>query len=1167
MAASGVEQKNGNGFVELFESQREHVKQQLKLERRIDEMKGILAELETYTQVQKSRHEAELSLLQANQVLKTCDGKARQLIRSHQQENQDVQEQQKELVQEQSEIKQVLAACSVVEARELCEKAKSAYERAKKASENGDRKILKNQTQRNNLELARIKEALRKSESLLQERQTMLASLQATANEKEILAALQENSAHLHGLFSRQEQDLEEIRRTNIEKIQKLQEQIQSSQSAKTVQDKEQRRLMKMISSGEGRIEILLRQQETIEQEILTDSLHQDAEVQGEKWRSEQESLQRDLGNFEKNIDFYQEEERKTELRLHEEKKREKEKREQLHEMELFFSKVNVLADDLRTHLQMWPHCANLVSDTDGLYQRLEFFHRQIQDDIVEQTAHHDALDERRRTAHRWLDLYGSMDAFSADPVLEDKLDEWSADFLYLKGGAEFFRSYSGGDKEKQQQLYARYPFWASAIITIEDEVDKLLLRLQKTAGEFFEPVFVLTDVELRTLVQDEQGDNIPSVSWRAVVPAHWQNIQPEKFALWLENARKRAAEADDRLWENQRNLQELQALQRSMRDFSCQFPFTEYQEKQESKRNLLGELEILGHQLETDCEALENCRKNKTGFQEKRGAAQKRIEKLSYYLKRLSEYQKLQQEHQAILQQGSLYRQQLTALEEKADILAKDILKLQQEQSAVQEFLASNKVQRQILRKQLYWQDAQNAPAIFSSEDTYEGLAESRRRLESRLEGVSSSRVRLTEQIHAAERDKERLTEEIERLHLTAETELDENMRYPADGAEQEKILLTEYKTWLTEIKILHEAAADKRSAYDQKKGICSSEEKRYFRQYETMLSLTKSVSETRCQSESKLMKLGELQKKLGKKMQFIQQELKGLSELLHTLDIKNARLGYAGDHVEPAMIQELEHVELCEQLHREIIPRLQNAETAWEKVQEWEARSIEQRDSFIAYCEKKVKEEKLRRSIVDGIRSKLHYEEYLEWQVKSRKRLENVIQLSEAERKSHVEHMEHMLEHIVLHLRMICEGMRNLAAKTRVKVGETTKDIVLIQLPDWQEAAARTAIRGYLNRLAIELDKDIYQDEMGREDSRKIRDFLQKRLRTQQMLHVVMENQTIKVRCRKATDSNDFSERPYSWEESNRWSGGEMWSKNMALFLGCLNYLSEKRCHIRKA
>ena len=54
------------------------------------------------------------------------------------------------------------------------------------------------------------------------------------------------------------------------------------------------------------------------------------------------------------------------------------------------------------------------------------------------------------------------------------------------------------------------------------------------------------------------------------------------------------------------------------------------------------------------------------------------------------------------------------------------------------------------------------------------------------------------------------------------------------------------------------------------------------------------------------------------------------------------------------------------------------------------------------------------------------------------------------------------------------------------------------------------------------------------------------------------------IKVKCRKATSVGTFSERPYDWEESNKWSGGEVWCKNMALFLGCLNYLSEKRARL---
>ena len=56
-------------------------------------------------------------------------------------------------------------------------------------------------------------------------------------------------------------------------------------------------------------------------------------------------------------------------------------------------------------------------------------------------------------------------------------------------------------------------------------------------------------------------------------------------------------------------------------------------------------------------------------------------------------------------------------------------------------------------------------------------------------------------------------------------------------------------------------------------------------------------------------------------------------------------------------------------------------------------------------------------------------------------------------------------------------------------------------------------------------------------------------------------MNDKSIKVKCRKVTADGKVSSYPNSWESSNHWSGGEKWSKNMALFLGLLNYLAEKR------
>ena len=66
-----------------------------------------------------------------------------------------------------------------------------------------------------------------------------------------------------------------------------------------------------------------------------------------------------------------------------------------------------------------------------------------------------------------------------------------------------------------------------------------------------------------------------------------------------------------------------------------------------------------------------------------------------------------------------------------------------------------------------------------------------------------------------------------------------------------------------------------------------------------------------------------------------------------------------------------------------------------------------------------------------------------------------------------------------------------------------------------------------------------------------------IEKWLQSQQLLRNVMKEKNIRVRCRKVTGDGKVSSHPSAWEGSNQWSGGEKWSKNMALFLGIQNYL----------
>ena len=174
---------------------------------------------------------------------------------------------------------------------------------------------------------------------------------------------------------------------------------------------------------------------------------------------------------------------------------------------------------------------------------------------------------------------------------------------------------------------------------------------------------------------------------------------------------------------------------------------------------------------------------------------------------------------------------------------------------------------------------------------------------------------------------------------------------------------------------------------------------------------------------------------------------------------------------------------------------------------------------------------------------------------------RINSAIRVLEGERDNHAKEVDSIIRQIEMHLAEVCHGLKEVAAKTRLRTPAGTKDVYSVQLPAWNQAAARAAIRQQLHELSLRLEENEFKDEQGMEDAGKIKHELERQLTSQSLLRRILGEHAIKVKCRKATNRATFSEHPYSWEESNRWSGGEMWSKNMALFLGCLNYLAEKR------
>ena len=818
-----------------------------------------------------------------------------------------------------------------------------------------------------------------------------------------------------------------------------------------------------------------------------------------------------------------------------------------------------MLARNLLDRLQQWPHCANIADDTASLYRRSDALCQQAGDDLVTLEARRRDLDLARRRAHRWLDIYGSQDQFLADPVLADKIDAWSSDFLYLKSGAELFRTYSKTAEGGADGLYSRYPFWAASVVTTTEELPHLLSRLEKAGRDFFQPVFVLTEVEVRRLVAG-QSQPLPT---RQVVPAYWQNILPEAFSSWLEALRNGASRADEAMAENDRDLTVLRPLLSDLQAFYEKQPFSQYRDRLGRQGQLREDSERCQRRLDDARQTVEQCRQSVELYRSRLAAARQQEAKLAADLRQLGDYLELQQQHRAILDKNGQLMKEADERQHTLAGLAQEAGRLQARHEEGLRQYSRIETRCSQLKQKLYWSEVQDAEPIPDGRD-YDVLAEERRRLKSRLDGANESRGRLEAQIEGARQTAAKLAADMERLRQSAELPLDEHFVYPDDGDEREAALLRERPGLVQACRQADKAWRAARSQYDQAAGRLKTEENRYQSRYEAMPALDGPVASVRAKAQELAKSLKEALATAARKQQAAQAEGRKLAALHQQLAVKNERLLFAADDVPEGLVEGLEALHTAKELAQAVTPVLEQAEGLRQEVDERRSACDNQRETFRAYCETAVADVKLRSSIVDGIRYKREYTAYLEWQDKSRARLERVISVSEEERKGHYAHLEHMINHMILHLQDVCNGLGELAAKTRIKIGETTKDIFQIQVPPWQEAAARTSIRTYLNDLTAELDQADGEEE-GQET--KVRAILEKKLRTQQVLRCIFGHQAIKVRCRKATSGNTFSERPFSWEESNKWSGGEMWSKNMALFLGCLNYLSEKRCHLRRA
>lgn len=1147
-------------FVDLFEKQRIHFQKQLQLSARIQELNQVVTDLRFYNQRLKEYHDTALLLDKQKTELKSLN----HFVRNTQTEKVAAEEAQKQQLQElqtaQTENERSKAALAVAFTAEKMQAAEREKVLAQKDRDTAGSAFSEKKARENDLRYAKLQQDEQQQMQIIAMTQTQLDELDRDTAIADINDRLEENGGALKGYFEDTEHRMNreidsckcQIKAAKETQQELLQKEVQCRQDLEGLKQK--------ISSNDGQIKQIVDLLTKIEQDILDDSINESVEAQCPKWQERIERIGGETAKVQQLLQEYGDEKAryaqsipKLTGDIHELNLQQSENKNKVQQ-------VKAAAKSLITKLRELPVFQMLTDDLHAFYQR-EVTWQNLLEESVEtlRRQKQDALAKERR-ACRQIDEYRGKEFFTADGALAENLPKWQEHFTLLESGTFYFQQARRVMQVSAEELTARFPYWAASVIIAPAEVEKVLRFLESKSELLTQAIIVLTEPEAREICEGKSW----TLDGRQIVPARWVNIVPEKFTEWLGALQTEAdfvsAEKERIEMEFQRQKQYLQEL----KSYYQQYTYAEYQELYAAKQEIENKIDVLRKHLENlttgqtrIAQALENQEKRRQALADEHT-------KLVYRTKVAQDYFRYRQEQQVLLEINQTLYQEITQVEIKLKSTAGQLKDAQELYLQLNADYALSKDRLAQLCKQPFYQEVQ----AFSPEPsayTYEVLADARRALLGELDGKQKDRGILVEKQKNAASSQQRLHQQMEEIIAQAELPIHKGLLFSDRSETELNRLRQELKAMKVALRELEGLYMQKNDDYQKASGAYDNQLLSYHKNYGELLLFAEPLTKVK---ERLYHETQRLKTAIGATRQTIESlriTLKGLGETVNWLAQKNELLHFTADAVEMAILAAQIEEKTPEELDRWIRGILEEAGTQYQCVVEKEKENQRYKDKFIGECQNKIVDERMKQVVLTGIRSKTAYLEFTDWHATIRERIAYSIRIAESERKEHYTHVEQIIGQVHTYLADVAEELKQIPKKTRIKIDESSKEFYVVHVPQWQEIDGKNIIRSYFDSITKRLEEPAFYDEFGKEKTKEIRSTLEKSMRTQQLLNQIIGENSIRVKCRKVTNNNQLSIGAYTWEESCRWSGGEKWSKNMALFLGCLNYLSEKGKNVK--
>ena len=762
------------------------------------------------------------------------------------------------------------------------------------------------------------------------------------------------------------------------------------------------------------------------------------------------------------------------------------------------------------------------------------------------------------RVVHRFIDDYKDNNYFTAEPLLGKWVGQWKGQFTFLETGTEYIERAATAMDGEEKEYYKLYPYWVVAVIVADNEKNRLKTKLENNLDKITYPIIILSQSSAQAILRGE-GEII--AGYTCLYPSTWEdNIVRVEFehkkSQLIEEAEiathsRRAKEEELNCYDN---------LHTNTIEFLNRYPYTEYllplRDKLKVVEEKIYDIENINSKMDSRIEEidqeLENINNETRDLNLEKEILNNKITDGVEYIRKKRETSEINNKMYKIKRQIATKERDLLKLNK---LIEKDEEAIGNLKSNIREII---NLINNITKDELYIEVKDNLP--IESEISIEILQEVRQDIKERLARKQKSRSAIEDNINKSyntKADYERnLNNEINGAKYIVDYELD----FPLYGEREIEILIEDIKILNPKVDKIRRERDSSNGQYIRDKTEYELAEEEFFKEYKEIMQFAEALNVVK-------EKINERQKELDKRYGYLKSmeeelscEYSSINEALDLLERKNERYEYLANRVETEVLSKETIADIPYSRMKYINELVENLESISIKVKAKRDNVSKGKTAFRSFCDNSISDPRLKNMAISGIEYKDDFEELVDWKRIMDKNIDSTIRIWEQDMMQHDKEINQFIDHLHSYLKKLAEELRYIPKKTRIKVDDKWKSVYTIDVPAWEDEIGRQKLIDNINGLLKDIEDIRFKDEYGNEDKASVRKHIENRFQGKELLKNVMGNEKIKVKCRKVTNDGKVSSIPISWSKSNRWSGGERWSKNMTLFLGLLNYLAEK-------